>query len=343
MKFWTQGISHASVAARAAKRAETDGWDGWSCVDSQNLAGDTYVGLALAAEATERIMLGPSVTNSVTRHPAVTAAAIASIQVASGGRAVLGIGRGDSALAHVGRAPDRVADFERYLSTVSTYLHGDAVAFDELPGGAPPVAELGLDDTPPASKLHWLRGKRVPIEVAGTGPKVIAAAARHADRVLLAVGADLERLAWGVELARSVRPDIGIGAFLNVGVADEIDVARDLVRGGLSTFARFSVMHGTVNGPADEAMAEVLANVHANYDMNHHTQVGSAQAQGLPDDFVDRFAVVGTPDQVTDRLRAIEALGIDKVVVVGSTEGSDRGAAIASNKALVRTVLPALR
>ena len=61
-------------------------------------------------------------TNSVTRHAAATATAITSVNRVSNGRAVLGIGRGDSALAHLGRAPARLAQFERYLRQLQTYL-----------------------------------------------------------------------------------------------------------------------------------------------------------------------------------------------------------------------------
>ena len=92
-------------AADYAKRVEEAGWHGIGFFDSQNLGGDTYVSMALAASATERIELSTDVTNPLTRHPSVTAGAIASVQEASEGRAVLGIGRGDSALAFVGHAP----------------------------------------------------------------------------------------------------------------------------------------------------------------------------------------------------------------------------------------------
>src|SRR5215211_1924899 len=99
--MWTTGLAHAKVAPRSAERAEREGWDGIVVVDSQNLSGDPFVGLALAARETSRLRLGTGVSNPATRHPAAAAAAIASVHVASGGRAVLGVGRGDSALAHL--------------------------------------------------------------------------------------------------------------------------------------------------------------------------------------------------------------------------------------------------
>ena len=129
-------------------------------VDSQNLSGDPYVALTIAAGVTERLKLGTGVTNTSTRHPAATAAGIASVHVASGGRAALGIGRGDSALAHLGFAPAPVADLESYIRVVRAYLRGESVAFDDLKAfghsGTKPLGSLGLADAPSESRIHWL-------------------------------------------------------------------------------------------------------------------------------------------------------------------------------------------
>src|SRR3954469_15260739 len=97
-ELWTTGIALPKLSARLAAAAEQAGWDGMVFPDSQNLAGDVYVGMAMAVAATSRNQLATRVTNPFTRHPAVTAAAAASLQAESDGRIVLGIGRGDSSL-----------------------------------------------------------------------------------------------------------------------------------------------------------------------------------------------------------------------------------------------------
>ncbi len=116
IEFWTTGAGVPRAGWRRAVEAERQGYDGIVFVDSQNLSGDPYVAMGIAATQTETLCLGTGVTNPFTRHPAVTASAISSIQAESGGRAVLGIGRGDSALAHLGYAPAKVPFFEDYLS-----------------------------------------------------------------------------------------------------------------------------------------------------------------------------------------------------------------------------------
>jgi 5,10-methylenetetrahydromethanopterin reductase len=354
VQLWTTGVALARGAARTAQEIEAAGWDGMLVVDSQNLSGDPYVSLALAAAATTRIGLGTGVTNSVTRHAAATATAITSVNRVSNGRAVLGIGRGDSALAHLGRAPARLAQFERYLRQLQTYLKGEAVSFEEIdipPDVAPLLAGLHLHDAPPASRIAWIAGgAKVPVEVAASGPKVIAMSALHADRVMFTLGADIERLKWGIALVKKTRKDAGLdpdaiafGAYVNLGCHTDIAAARSLVRGGLTTFARFSVMHGKTAVPTSAGDQRVLEALRSNYDMKAHTRGDSRQATTLTDDFIDRFAIVGPPDRCVERLRSLAALGLDKVAISGATRGAAVEDTAVGRQLVMEHVLPAMR
>jgi len=350
MKFWTLTNSSPTRAAGSAKRAELAGWDGILVVDSQNLSGDSYVALTAMAMSTDSIGLGTGVTNPVTRHPAITASAIAAVQRLSGGRAVLGIGRGDSALAYLGRAPAKVTTLERYVQVLQGYLRGDAVEFSELDFAeqvAPDVKTLGLADTPDFSQLKWLneRDVKVPVEVAATGPRVIEVAARNADRVVFALGAGIERLSWGVNLAREAAANrstkVLFGAYVNVVCHPDPEVARRLVQGGLSTFARFSVMHGDVKGTISNNQKKVLDQLHSKYNMKEHTQTDSEQANVLTKEFIDEYAIVGPPELCIQRINEIEALGIDRLTIIGPTAGADREAARQAEQLLASEVLTA--
>src|SRR5213592_4440909 len=186
MEFGVLAVPEPRRSARTARLLEELGFDTVLFPDSQNLAPEVWGQLMLASQATTRVHLGPGVTNSVTRDPAVTASAALALQAESGGRAVLGIGRGDSSVQRIGKREDRVASFERHLAALQGYLRGEAV--DR--GGF-------------ASRLEWLervQAPKVPVEVAATGPRVIEVAARHADAICLAVGADPAHL--GAVLAR---------------------------------------------------------------------------------------------------------------------------------------------
>lgn len=360
MELWRNITSSTRHAVRFATETEEAGFDGIGVTDSQNLAGDCWVALTAMAHATTTLKLATGVTNPVTRHPAVTASAAQAVSILApapdgGGRVTVGIGRGDSALAHLGRAPASVDVLERYLIALRGYLSGDGVEFDDLDfheSVAPDVATLGLADTPPRSELRWRRDSDpvVPVEVAASGPLVIAASARSADRVLLAVGADRARIEWGIEIARQARIDAGLdpdgvsfGAYVQVVPHHEPVEARAMAEGGLTTFARFCVMHGRVTGPVSDEQRAVFEQIHASYNMNQHTRTGSDQTGVLTPAFIDDFAAVGTPDRVVDKLREIAGLGIEKVIVSGPSSGSDRERAAESHRLMTDVVIPALK
>ena len=352
VEVWTMGVGRPTSddpavfdGVKQAVSAEQLGYDGIVYVDSQNLAPDCYVSMALAAHATTRIQLGTGVTNSYTRHAAITASAIGAIQAESRGRAHLGIGRGDSALAHLGLAPHAVGPFERYLKDLQAYLRGEEVPFEQSD-----VDALGMADTPVASRIGYIpaMGPKVPVDVAATGPRVIAAAARHADRISFNVGADVERTRWGMDVAREARveagltPDIPFAAYLPLVVHDDPEEAMRIGAGQVSLFARFSTMYGTVLGPASDAQREVFGAIHENYDMHEHGRPGSAQAESITTEFERGFGVFGPPDYCVQRLAELVELGIDRFILRGSpldpanpdTESSER---------FVRDVVPQLQ
>ena len=66
-------------------------------------------------------------------------------------------------------------------------------------GGLRSSASLGMRGGPTVSRLRWLRDgqPKVPVDVAASGPRVIEVAARLADAVTFAVGADPDRLRLG--------------------------------------------------------------------------------------------------------------------------------------------------
>jgi 5,10-methylenetetrahydromethanopterin reductase len=203
---------------------------------------------------------------------------------------------------------------------------------------------MKLADRPVDSWLHWLPRdlQPVPVEMVATGPKALAVAGAHSDRTLLAVGGDPERVAWAAEVARAAGAQ-HIGAFVNVVAHPDLAIARQLSVGGLTTFARFSAMDGIVRTPIDEASGRVLHDVHDSYDMRQHTRASSPQAARLTPEFIDRFGIVGPPDNCGHRLRELAAIGIDRFVVVGPSIDSDREQALAAMQTFTREVLPALK
>src|SRR5580765_358963 len=259
VELWTMGIPEIGSVVAQAERAEGAGFDGITFTDSQNLVGDPFVGVALAAVATERLRFATGVTNSYTRHPA--------------------------ALAIVAAVTD-----------LQSYLAGETIDCNGHP-----------------SRLQFLdrcRQPKVPLDIAVSGPKMIEFAARIAERVTLAVGADPDRVAWAIDLARKAAADAGrdpagisFGAYVTVGCHPDVDAARNLISGAVAAFAHFSSMPGSTGAGLAEADRAVVAEVGRRYDSNEHLSNAAKHTSALTPEFVDRFAVVGPPDACTTRLR----------------------------------------
>ena len=333
------GLTIAPIPGRTAamaRMAEDLGFASVRVPDSQNLAPEVWGQLMLAAQATSSIEIGAGVTNSLTRDVAVTASAALALQVESKGRAVCGIGRGDSAVQRIGKREDRLESFALYLESLQTYLSGGTVQRDGF-----------------ASRLEWLpamKVAKVPVEVAATGPRVIATAARLVDRIAFAVGADLEHLRWALETAREAARAAGrdpaslqYGAYVNCVVHPDRAVAREAMRGTAATFARFSSFRGSVLKQLPPQLQRAAEFLRTHYDMSHHTMATAAHARALEDEFIDWFGIAGPPEIAVPRLQAIAQLGLDFVHAVPASGGVAREVAATSIQLLANEVLPALR
>jgi 5,10-methylenetetrahydromethanopterin reductase len=334
-EYWILTWPIAGQTAQIARMCEATGWDGLLITDTQCLAAEAIVQLSMCVAATQRIKLGTGVTNPVTRDPAVLASAFATLQQESSGRMSLGIGRGDSSLAHIGKRPAPVAALEAFTASLQGYLRGEAVKRDGF-----------------ASRLHALSAQpKVPVDVAGTGKRVIALAARHADGLTLAVGASPERIAAKVREAEAALSAAGrsrarftISAYVNVAVHDRPAVARDIARGGAAITARFSGMHGgAASDGLDADDGRAVLQLADSYDLAQHGSSAAPHARALTDAFLDRFAVVGNAARVTERLAAIAATGIDRIVLIGGSLAVEPELIAQSVAALSTRVLPALR
>jgi 5,10-methylenetetrahydromethanopterin reductase len=336
IELWTTGGSYGEEATAAARRVEESGFDGLSFGDTQCMSPDPFIKLAVASTATRKLKLGVRVTNPLTRHPAATACAIATVQVESAGRAVLGIGRGFSAVAHLGMRTATVEQLERYVIQLQGYLSGNVV-----------------DNDGHGSALEWLRKRsvpKVPIDVAATGPAVIAVGARRAERVTFNVGANPIRLRRAIDLARQVRREAGgghqelqLGAYLNVAPHPDRQVAGQLVRGNLAAYAGFSAMPGHPIELLDPADRSVIGGLGRAYDVSRHAQSQAPHTSLLTEDFIDRFGVVGPVESCVEKLTMLAELGLSYLVIVGPTRDVPSDLIEESRHLLVDEVLPQVR
>jgi len=171
-----------------AALAERAGFEMLGIVDSQSVSADAYVALAVAAQSTSRIRLGPAVTNPVTRHPVVTANAMATLDRLSGGRAFMGLGAGDSAVFTLGLRPARLAELERTARDLQALTAGRRVVREGHPG--------------------QLKGasRQLPIYLAADGPRAHQLAGRVADGAFIRSGLTAPEVATSrAEIAAGAR------------------------------------------------------------------------------------------------------------------------------------------
>ena len=292
--------------------------------DSQSLLCDPYVALSAAASSTTELGLGIGVSNSITRHPAVTASAIASLQELSKGRAVLGLGRGNSSLAYLGAGPASLKEFEVQVRQIRQYLSGEGVDVTDLNAAIEDTAAYQSIRTgvrPEKSRLEWLDPSMPPavLEVAASGPKVMAIGATYGDRVSVSVGADPDKLAWAVETIKSQTPEgrdtPALTAYVSLVVHEDEALACKLAAPETAMHAHIMAFQRNQPYPLQPGEEEVISRVAEVYDMTLHGNYGP-QTDALTESFIRNNAMVGNVDVCVEKLHRIKDLGFERIVVM---------------------------
>jgi len=97
--------------------------------DSPGLYPDVWMVLALAAERTTTIGLGPVVLVPSLRHPMVNAAAIATLAAQAPGRVAVAIGSGFTGRMVFGQRAMKWSDVGAYVRVVQALLRGEDAAW----------------------------------------------------------------------------------------------------------------------------------------------------------------------------------------------------------------------
>jgi probable F420-dependent oxidoreductase len=283
------------------KQAEAAGFShGW-LFDSHVLWMDPYPLLTIMALNSERLRLGTCVTNPGTREPSVTASALATLNDISGGRMDLGIGRGDSARRVMGKPPTTLARLEEATVLIRDLVEGRTVDQEGTP-------------------LHftWTRKDKLPVWIAGYGPKALEVTARVADGVILQL-AEPDLIRWFVsqlrDAARAAGRDpseIKVMAAAPAHVGD-IGLCRDRTRWFPALVSNHVVDLISKYDPAELPPAlTAYVRDRKGYDYLHHAEVGSSNASFVSDEVVDRFSVLGPVDEHIRKLEELADAGVDQ-------------------------------
>ncbi|QDX40023.1 5,10-methylenetetrahydromethanopterin reductase [Salarchaeum sp. JOR-1] len=307
----TPEVPVREVASLAA-RAEDAGFDAVFASSHYNNR-DPFQALALAADATESVRVGPGVANPYETHPVTLASKAATLDELSGGRAVFGVGAGDaSTLRNLGVERDRPLRRVLEAFKVAQQLwRGARVEHD----GTFVARDAGLNYEP----------GRIPVYVGAQGPHMLRMAAKHADGALVNASHPddfawaRDRLDEGLDERPAERGEFESVAFASVSVAVDGEEARAAARPPVAFIAA---------GAAPPVLDRHGVSRDRAARVGEHIEAGEFDAafDAVSETMLDAFCVAGTPDEVGTRLNEIREY-VDGVVA-GSPLGPSREAAI---------------
>jgi 5,10-methylenetetrahydromethanopterin reductase len=308
MKFDLAILANEPVpeVVRQVQLAERLGYDTAWITDTHLVCRELWVTLAACAVATSRIRLGPGVTVPHSRHVSVTASAVATLHDLAPGRVVIGIGTGGSSAQTMGLRLEqvgRVATIEAMATSLRALTRGHTARF-----------ETGID-----GRLAWLPAAcHVPIYLAGSGPRMLAAAGRLGEGAIVyatvapeIVGVALARVADGARESGRAPGDVDVALWAPMSIGRDGALARDHVRGRVASAARHPL---PVRLPDEDEAA--IRRIREHYDAYQHATARSAHRTLVTDRLVDLMALAGTPDDVREQVRRLQAVrGLSRVII----------------------------
>lgn len=296
----------ASSVLDFARRAEELGFDElWVVEDLQFRGGIAQAGAVLAA--TDRIRVGIGILPAAVRNVAFTAMEIATLAQLFPGRVDAGIGHGmPGFLKQVGAWPEKpLAFLQAYVRALRGLLAGETVDSDA------PVVLKGLELDPSA------RPDIVPDLLLGVrGPRSLAASGRVADGTILAEPTTPEYAA--AALQKIATPGHRLVAYNVAFVADDDATALAGVRPGLEW----------IGEPDWAPHIEPLDFAEEFFALRAECSGRLEFIERMPDAWVARLALAGTPEAVRARTAELFAVGVTSSVMIPT--GPDAFAALES-------------
>jgi alkanesulfonate monooxygenase SsuD/methylene tetrahydromethanopterin reductase-like flavin-dependent oxidoreductase (luciferase family) len=215
----------------------------------------------------------------------------------------------------IGLDPVKVAQFERDCAMIKALMNGEKVAWNGK--------EI---------ELTWARERpTIPLYVAGYGPKALGVAGRVGDGVIIQL-ADPVIIEWIMSTARAAAEQAGrdpdaleciVGAPSKV--SDDLGACREEVRWFPAMVSNHVMDLIERYGWDSDIPSELTDFVKARtfYDYGDHSRVGAAHGEFVTDEICDRFCVIGSAAQCVEKLRSLEAVGVDQFNVYLMTNGQD--------------------
>jgi len=319
-------------------RAEELGYSHAWFADSQMIWSDCYASLALAADRTSRIRLGTGVAVTGVRPAPVTAASIATINALAPGRTFLGVGTGNTARRIMGQKPQRIAEYERYLTELKGLLRGEETA--HLHEGQEQLIRHIMPD------LGFVNfNDPIPLYVSGFAPRSLALAGKYGDGAVVgAARSSSVTSLWHMvqagarEAERQLVPgeNYYTTALTAMVVLDDGEaVDSDRVKSECGAMAT-AALHYSYEGHRNfgQPPPPYLANVwddyvklldavpeerrHQRIHAGHNCWVVEEEERFLTPEVLDAVCLIGTRDQLLEHLSELGRSGLNQVMILPS-------------------------
>jgi F420-dependent oxidoreductase-like protein len=326
--YWAKGPPPG--ASELVREAEQLGFD--SVWTAEAYGSDCLIPLAWWGSHTDKIKLGTAIVQISARTPAATAMAAMTLDHLSGGRLLLGLGVSGPQVVEgwYGQSFAKpLARMREYIGILREIWARQGPVTNEGPhyplpyqGGEGLPEPTGLGK-PLKSSIHPLR-EGIPIYLAAEGPKNIAMAAELCDGWLALfyspthddIYSDALAEGFAKPGARHTKDDFEVAASVPLIVTDNPEAAMNAVR------PMYALYFG--------GMGAKSVNFHANVPirMGYEAEVREIQelylsgkkdeaAAAVPVKLIDELTLIGTKDQIRDKLEAWRESSVTTLLVGG--------------------------
>jgi alkanesulfonate monooxygenase SsuD/methylene tetrahydromethanopterin reductase-like flavin-dependent oxidoreductase (luciferase family) len=317
--------------------AERHGFATAGFVDSPLLGGETFACMALAARATSRIRLGPFLAVPSNRAAATTAQGVATINRLAPGRVFLALGTGYTSRNTFGLPPLPAARLRDYARACRGLL--DGVPVEHTEGERSRLIEFAQ-----RARDYLDLEARVPVYVAGDGPKALRVVGEAGDGWVTTLqranimGDPAERFAEALAVVRAAAQAAGrnfpadaytmwSNTICVLAPGEPVTSERVLRRVGAYAMMPFhswaddpniaAFLPGAVRERLGVYESEVLARFPGTAEQRHrythrghlsHLQPGEARV--LTEEIVRMTTLTGSAEEIAERLAGLTRAGL---------------------------------
>ena len=294
----------AAQCLTLAKRAEEE-W-GYDALWLAETAGpDSFTLAGALAAVTTRVTIGTAIVPVYNRTPAVLAMSAGTLDQLADGRFVLGLGSSSHAIigdwnglpfeAPLGHVREAVTIVRSALAGEKTNFEGRHLRSKNFRLGSPPLRPLRIYLAALREKMLALAGELgegliLNFQPASAMPQILAAYRAGAARV-----------------GRNADDDEVVCRF-QVCITDDREQARALVRHAFGGYLSAPVYNHFLAWCGFDAEARAIARAFAARDRK-------AVARAMPDDLIDRIAIIGSASECREQIAGFVAAGVTTPVL----------------------------